>query len=138
MIIAQLPGGGDVLLAGQKSGDVFALNPDPDSIDGQLLWRKRVSNAAIGPSLAQTTTNGGIHWGMALSGERLIVAASDPERNRPHYVPNPGLHALNLSDGEVLWNQPVQRGCIIEDANKPMIGLLNMRAGKKPDSSQIS
>ena len=89
VIIAELPGGGEVLLAGQKSGDVFALDPDPDNRDGELLWRRRVSNAAIGPNLAQTTTNGGIHWGMALSGQRLLVAASDPERDRPEYVPNP-------------------------------------------------
>jgi polyvinyl alcohol dehydrogenase (cytochrome) len=135
VIIAGLPGGGDVLLAGQKSGDVFAL--DPDGTDGRVLWSRRISNAAIGPSLAQTTTNGGIHWGMALSGERLMVAAADPERNRPHYVPRPGLHALNVRDGEVLWNHPVERGCVIEEANKPMIGLLNMRAGKKPNLEEL-
>jgi len=137
LIIAQLPGGGDILLAGQKSGDVFALDPDPAGTDGRVLWSRRISNAAIGPSLAQTTTNGGIHWGMALSGERLIVAASDPERQRPQYVPKPGLHALNLRDGEVLWNHPVERGCVIEEANKPMIGLLNMRAGKKPALEEL-
>ncbi len=133
VIIAQLPDGGDVLLAGQKSGDVFALDPDPAGMDGKLLWSRRISNAAVGPSLEQTTTNGGIHWGMALSGEHLIVAAADPERNRPQYIPNPGLHALNLSDGAVLWNRPVQRGCVIAEANKPLIGLLSMRSGKKPD-----
>ena len=55
-----------------------------------------VSNAAIGPDLAQTTTNGGVHWGMALSGTSLLVAAADPERVRPEYVPKPGLHALDL------------------------------------------
>ncbi len=137
LIIGQLPGGGDILLAGQKSGDVFALDPDPAGTDGRVLWSRRISNAAIGPSLAQTTTNGGIHWGMALSGERLIVAASDPERQRPQYVPKPGLHALNLRDGEVLWNHPVERGCVIEEANKPMIGLLNMRAGKKPALEEL-
>ena len=131
VIIARLPDGTDLLLAGQKSGDVFALNPDPASRDGEVVWHRRVSNAAIGPSLAQTTTNGGIHWGMALSGEQLIVAASDPERDRPQYVPKPGLHALNLADGKVLWKQPVQRDCVIAEENRPMVGLLNMRAGKK-------
>jgi polyvinyl alcohol dehydrogenase (cytochrome) len=137
VIIAQLADGGDILLAGQKSGDVFALDPDPSGIDGRVLWSRRISNAAIGPSLAQTPTNGGIHWGMALSGERLIVAAADPERGRPQYVPRPGLHALNLSDGEVLWNQPVERGCFIAEANKPMVGLLNMREGKKPNLEEL-
>ena len=137
IIIAELPGGDEVLLAGQKSGDVFALNPDPDNRDGQLVWHRRVSNAAIGPNLAQTTTNGGIHWGMALSGQRLLVAASDPERDRPGYVPNPGIHALNLADGAVLWNQKIERGCFIEEANKPLIGLKNMSSGKKQNFEEL-
>jgi polyvinyl alcohol dehydrogenase (cytochrome) len=131
VIVADLPDGSQLLLAGQKSGDVFALSPDPGSPDGELVWHRRVSNAAIGPNLAQTTTNGGVHWGMALSGERLLVAAADPERVRPQYIPKPGLHALDASSGEVLWFQGVTRGCEIAEEDKPMIGLQNMRAGKK-------
>lgn len=126
VILAELPDGGELLLAGQKSGDVFALDPD-----GVMVWHRRVSNAAIGPDLARTTTNGGVHWGMALAGQRLLVAAADPERVRPDYVPKPGLHALNLADGEVLWFRPVTRGCAIPEENKPLVGLQNMRAGKK-------
>jgi polyvinyl alcohol dehydrogenase (cytochrome) len=131
VIMAQLPGGGELLLAGQKSGDVYALNPDPATADGEVVWHAQVSNAGIGPNLAQSTTNGGVHWGMALAGERLLVAAADPERVRPEYVPKPGLHALDLASGDVLWFQPVSRGCDIPEENKPMIGLQNMRAGKK-------
>jgi polyvinyl alcohol dehydrogenase (cytochrome) len=134
IILAPLPGGGEVLLAGQKSGDVFAVDPDQQ---GQLLWTRRVSTAAIGPHLEQTTTNGGIHWGMALSGEHLIVAAADPERIRPDYIPNPGIHALSVVDGAVVWNKPVQRGCFIADEDKPLVGLLNMRSGKKPDMEAL-
>ncbi len=57
--------------------------PDPAGGEGELVWQPQVSNAAIGPDLARTTTNGGVHWGMALSGERLLVAAADPERDAP-------------------------------------------------------
>ncbi len=131
VIMAELPGGGELLLAGQKSGDVYALNPDPVGPNGELVWQQQVSNAGIGPDLDKSTTNGGVHWGMALSGERLLVAAADPERVRPEYVPKPGLHSLNLADGKVLWFQPVTRGCEIAEEDKPMIGLQNMRAGKK-------
>lgn len=131
VIIAGLPGGGELLLAGQKSGDVYALNPDPAGGDGEVVWHRQVSNAGVGPDLHRTTTNGGVHWGMALSGERLLVAAADPERVRPEYIPKPGLHALNLADGEILWFRGVTRGCDIPEENKPMIGLQNMRAGKK-------
>jgi len=133
VIMADLPGGGELLLAGQKSGDVYALDPDPAGVDGEVVWHRQVSNAGIGPDLHQTTTNGGVHWGMALSGERLLVAAADPERVRPEYIPKPGLHALNLADGEVLWFHGVTRGCDIPEENKPMIGLQNMRAGKQID-----
>ena len=131
VIMAELPDGRELLLAGQKSGDVYALNPDPAGDEGEVVWHRRVSNAGIGPDLAQSTTNGGVHWGMALSGERVLVAAADPERVRPDYIPKPGLHALNLTDGEILWFQPVTRGCEIAEEDKPMIGLQNMRAGKK-------
>ena len=131
VIMAELPDGTELLLAGQKSGDVYALSADPDSPDGKLVWQRQVSNAAIGPNLAQTTTNGGVHWGMALSGQSLLVAAADPERVRPEYIPRPGLHALDVASGEVLWFQAVTRGCEIAEEDKPMIGLQNMRAGKK-------
>jgi polyvinyl alcohol dehydrogenase (cytochrome) len=133
VIMADLPGGGELLLAGQKSGDVYALNPDPTGGDGEVVWHRQVSNAGVGPDLHRTTTNGGVHWGMALSGERLLVAAADPERVRPDYIPKPGLHALNLADGEILWFHEVTRGCDIPEENKPMIGLQNMRAGKRID-----
>jgi polyvinyl alcohol dehydrogenase (cytochrome) len=68
---------------------------------------------------------------MALSGERLLVAAADPERVRPDYIPKPGLHALRLADGKPIWFWGANRGCDIAEEDKPMIGLQNMRAGKK-------
>ena len=125
VIHARLEDGSELLLVGQKSGDAFALD-----MDGKLLWKVRVSNAAIGPDLHQTTTNGGIHWGMALAGERLLVAAADPERPRPGYDPQPGIHALDVRSGEVQWFQGVERGCHLADEDKPLVGLQNMRAGK--------
>lgn len=123
IIIAQKPDGSEVLLAGQKSGEVFALNPDTRSTEGEVLWRNRIS---LG------TTNGGIHWGMALSGQRLVVPVADPERERAGYTPRPGLYALDVATGELLWKQPVARGCQIAEKNKPLIGLENLRATERP------
>jgi polyvinyl alcohol dehydrogenase (cytochrome) len=117
-----------VLLAGQKSGEVFALDPDTDNHSGHVLWRQRVS---LG------TTNGGIHWGMAVSGQRLIVPVADPERDRPGYTPQPGLYALDVTNGRLLWQQPVERGCTIEERNKPLIGLENLRSGERPDLAAL-
>jgi polyvinyl alcohol dehydrogenase (cytochrome) len=128
VIIAQRPDGQELLLAGQKSGEVFALNPDTLTKDGEVVWRNRIS---LG------TTNGGIHWGMALSGDHLIVPVADPERDRPGYTPKPGLYALEVSSGDLLWQQPVTRGCEIAEENRPLIGLENMRSGKTPDLADL-
>ncbi len=125
VIHANLEDGTELLLVGQKSGDAMALD-----MAGKLLWKQRVSNAAIGPDLHQTTTNGGIHWGMALSGERLLVPAADPERPRPEYIPRPGIHALDVRSGEPIWFQGVERGCYLAEEDKPLVGLQNMRSGK--------
>lgn len=122
VIITQNSLGEDVLLAGQKSGEVFALNPDTKNQNGEVLWRNRIS---------QGTTNGGIHWGMAVAGNTVYVPVSDPERERVGYVPKPGLYALNIDSGEILWQQAVERGCEFDYANKPLIGLENARAPKQ-------
>ena len=122
VIIATDVNGRELLLAGQKSGEVYALNPDTENPKGDLLWKQRVSDG---------TTNGGIHWGMSLSGNTLVVPVADPERDREGYTPRPGLYALDLASGEILWEQPVSRGCDMKEENKPLIGLENTRSTRK-------
>jgi polyvinyl alcohol dehydrogenase (cytochrome) len=111
-------GGGSLLLAGQKSGDVYALDPDRK---GAVVWRRRIG---------QGSTNGGVHHGMATDGRQLIVPIADPERAIPGYVPKPGVYALSLKDGALLWAHPVERGCAIDPADAPKVGLAEMQAGK--------
>ncbi len=132
VIIADLAGADSVddkqvLLAGQKSGEVFAFDPDPKGSEGEVLWRNRIS---------QGTSNGGIHWGMALSGNRLFVPVSDPERETPGYVPRPGLTAMDIRTGDILWYQPVERGCDYDDSLKPLVGLENIRSASRRDTAQ--
>jgi polyvinyl alcohol dehydrogenase (cytochrome) len=50
MIIAQRSDGKDILLAGQKAGTVWALDPDT----GKLVWRQ---------IFGEGSPLGGIHWG---------------------------------------------------------------------------
>ncbi len=109
---------GDLLLAGQKSGEVFALDPDRN---GAVVWRKRVGSGS---------SNGGVHHGMATDGERVYVPVADPERKLPGYVPRPGVYALAVDDGASLWSQPVQRGCKFDPADAPLVGLAEMAKGK--------
>ena len=113
---------GDLLLAGQKSGEVFALDPDRN---GAVVWRKRIGAGS---------SNGGIHHGMASDGKRLFVPVNDPERKIPGYVPRPGVYALAVDDGELLWSLPVQRGCAFDPKDAPLVGLAEMAKGKSDRS----
>ena len=92
------PDGKEILVAGQKSGTVWALDPDKD---GAVLWSTQVGK---GSAL------GGIHWGMATDGRYayapnsdrgMVVVDVNPDRD-----PSPGLHALDLMTGEVVWSAP--------------------------------
>ena len=102
VLIEKLPTGKDVLLAGQKSGVVFAL--DPDAM-GKILWQVRVGKGG---------TNGGVQWGMASDGENVYAAVSDLVRKAPPNTiiqvglpPDPtqggGLTALKIGTGEKVW-----------------------------------
>ena len=113
---------GDLLIAGQKSGEVFALDPDRN---GAVVWRQRVGSGS---------SNGGVHHGLATDGERVYVPVADPERKVAGYVPRPGVSALALHDGKTLWSHPVQRGCTFDPADAPLVGLAEMARGKSERS----
>jgi polyvinyl alcohol dehydrogenase (cytochrome) len=106
-ILFHLASGKDVLLAGQKSGDVYGIDPDT----GRTLWsRKMGAGSALG----------GVEWGMAVDDKRLYVAISDvinlaDEVMRPKGEPvwdtplppgKPGVYALDPASGKVLWSAP--------------------------------
>ena len=118
VILSTDASGRDRLLVGQKSGELFALDPDRR---GALLWRKRLS---------QGTANGGnsgIHWGMASDAARVFAPVSDPDWKLPGYTPRPGVYAVRTADGDLLWEHPVTRGCAFDPADAPAAGLAEMR-----------
>ena len=83
---------GRLVIAGQKSGFVHALNPK----DGSLVWQTRVGRGGI---------QGGIHFGIAASGETLLIPISDMADGRTYPTPDqPGMHALDANTGEFLWS----------------------------------
>jgi polyvinyl alcohol dehydrogenase (cytochrome) len=97
IIRARHSDGSELLLAGQKSGDVYALDPDAE---GRVIWRSRVgSGSALG----------GVHWGMAVADGKVFAAANDPPF--PGYSAEPGLYALDMDSGNLLWEYRVERGC---------------------------
>lgn len=91
----------DLIMAGQKSGLVYAMDPDQD---GKIVWQKRVGKGG---------TMGGVHWGMSSNGSSLFVGISDlPTRNPYVEGPaQPGLHAMNPSNGDFVWRKPLPNTC---------------------------
>jgi len=93
-ILANVDGGRQLVLAGQKSGIVYALDPDKD---GQIVWEARVGKGGV---------NGGVQWGMASDGKNLYAATSDVvRRGAAGYDPKQGggLTALRIADGKQVW-----------------------------------
>jgi polyvinyl alcohol dehydrogenase (cytochrome) len=102
-ILLDAPGKPKMLLAGQKSGIVFALDP---AKRGEILWQTRIGKGG---------TNGGIEWGMATDGDVVYASVSDVGRTRQdnnlldprRYALDPaqggGLTALRVKDGSKVW-----------------------------------
>ena len=93
-------GEGDYLLVGQKSGDVYALDPDKG---GAVVWHNKVGRGGF---------LGGVHWGMSANGESLFVPIADTTITGRFTGPvSPGIHALDPTSGEVRWYTPSVADC---------------------------
>jgi polyvinyl alcohol dehydrogenase (cytochrome) len=89
-VLHTLKSGKQLILVGQKSSQVYALDPDAK---GKVVWEHRVS---VGGPL------GGVEFGPAADGENYYVAVSDIFVAKPA----PGLYAFRIVDGELLWSTP--------------------------------
>ena len=98
--------GRDVILAGQKSGAVFALDPEDN---GELLWQ---SKPGTGGKL------GGVHFSMGVDESRGVLYVPISDRpvtllgENPEGTPNPSLHAFDILSGKTLWSTPAPNGCV--------------------------
>jgi polyvinyl alcohol dehydrogenase (cytochrome) len=96
-LLLSRPNGHRALILAQKSGAVYAIDPDKE---GKLLWQAQLGTGGV---------LGGVEWGPASDSERLYVAISDEA-----FVPGPppgldpdkggGLFALSLEKGNRLWS----------------------------------
>jgi polyvinyl alcohol dehydrogenase (cytochrome) len=96
-------GGRELVIAGQKSGVVTAVDPDRQ---GEIVWQTRVGQGGV---------TGGVQWGMASDGRNIYAAVSDVVRiRRPADALQParvglnpevggGLTALRIETGERVW-----------------------------------
>ncbi len=97
--LVNLPNGKRALIAGQKSAQVHAVDPDQQ---GELLWSKKIGRGG---------TAGGVQWGTATDKDNVYVALSDLGRIALSYSQNTdadpniggGMFALRLTDGKQVW-----------------------------------
>jgi polyvinyl alcohol dehydrogenase (cytochrome) len=82
-ILRSLPSGAQVILAGQQSGIVYALDPNRA---GEILWQTKASHAA-----------GAIEWGPAADHHALYVALSGPGATAGD------LAAIDIKSGAKHW-----------------------------------
>ncbi len=87
--------GRQLLLAGQKSGILWALDP---ADNGKIVWKTQLS-----PGSAL----GGIEFGPAADETRVYVGISDVIV--PADKAKAGLYALDVRDGSVVWSAPTPR-----------------------------
>jgi len=89
--------GKDVILAGQKSGHVWAL----DAEDGKKLWSVQYGEG---------TALGGVHWGIATDGERVFAAISDPGIAGARRL-RPGVFGVDIKTGKEAWAYEAKPNC---------------------------
>jgi len=113
-ILAHLPGGRDVIVAAQKSGAVWAVDPDRR---GRIVWHYQAAPKAAGEF-------GAIVWGQARDNRNVYVPVSNIQD-----PPNAGgLHALSLATGKRVWYAPPPPlacapgpGCTAAQASAPSV-----------------
>ncbi|HEX3366986.1 PQQ-binding-like beta-propeller repeat protein [Phenylobacterium sp.] len=96
-VLMTLKGGKQVLVAGQKSGIVYGIDPD----SGKLIWKTQVG---MGSAL------GGVEWGIGANATHVFVPISDlvylfnPRPDAPKG--KAGLYALDPATGAIDWSAP--------------------------------
>ncbi len=108
-VLRTVGGGKQILVATQKSGVVYGLDPDQR---GKVLWETRVGQ---GGGLF-----GGIQWGAAFDGLNAYIAVGD---TAPTGMP--GLYALRIDTGAKLWGTPAPDGA----RNKPQPAAVSAMPG---------
>jgi len=105
-VLENLGGGRRVLLAGQKSGVLYGLDPDDG---GKEFWQVRLG---AGGGL------GGIEWGFASDATNAYVALSDippslsPPKPGEVVPPAGGLFAVDIHTGKIVWKtMPPEPAC---------------------------
>jgi polyvinyl alcohol dehydrogenase (cytochrome) len=98
-VLRTLSTGNQIILAGQKSGVVYALDPDHG---GEILWQTHVGGPAGGA--AATSPGGGIAWGLAADHRNVYVALTGTLATPANDTGS--MTALDMKTGIARWQVP--------------------------------
>jgi polyvinyl alcohol dehydrogenase (cytochrome) len=99
--------GKEILIAGQKSGDVYGVDPDT----GRTLWKTKVGDGS---------PLGGVEWGIGADKKYVFIPISDigeifneialaagaPSPTDNTSAGKPGISALDPFSGKIIWSTP--------------------------------
>lgn len=102
-ILVPLPDGKDIIVAGQKSGVAWGVDP----ISGKMLWARRLGHGG---------TQGGVHFGMAADRTTVYVPITDlvdtqDGRVYEKHLNGSGIHAIDAASGNLLWSHKADNVC---------------------------
>ena len=98
-LLRALPGGRDILIAAQKSGIIYGLDP---AHQGRIIWTSRIGKG--GPL-------GGVEWGGSADQERVYLPLADWDPI--DQSAGGGLFALQIATGKRAWYAPpVRPACL--------------------------
>ena len=91
-ILVKSGNGRSLLIAGNKSGMIWALDPDQQ---GKIVWQQQVGKGSSG---------GGVLWGLAADGDRVYVPNGFFDAKSPDA--SGGMAALDIRTGHPVWTTP--------------------------------
>lgn len=101
-MVVRSQSGRDLVIAGQKSADVYAMDPDT----GEVAWAQNLGRGGI---------IGGVHWGMAANESLGLVYVPNSDKKIVGFPspgePTPGLYALDIETGERRWEYSRESRC---------------------------
>lgn len=105
-LLVRTKSGRELLLAGQKSADAHAMDPDT----GERVWSENLGRGGI---------IGGVHWGLAVNEQLGLVFVPISDKKIAGFPSPgeaaPGLYALDLETGSPRWHYDRESRCDSEE-----------------------
>ncbi len=105
-LLVRTKSGRELLLAGQKSADAHAMDPDT----GERVWSENLGRGGI---------IGGVHWGLAVNEQLGLVFVPISDKKIAGFPSPgeaaPGLYALDIETGSPRWHYERESRCDSEE-----------------------